>query len=337
MSSSLRPRIRYAQNFLTDSSLIEQLLDRSGVEPADLVYEIGPGTGSVTAHLVARCRQVIAVERDPRLVELLERRFAGRSNIRIVAGDFLDAALPRTPYKVFANIPFNRTAEIITKLTLAPRAPDDQYLVVQHEAAQRFMGRPATTLAALLLLPWFQLSIGFRFRRTDFTPSPGVDVVLLRIARRGPPLIPDVQARLYRDFVVTLFTAWQPCIDATLVRLCGRRWSIRVAAEAGIDLHAKPGEITVDQWLRLYRAFAGIADSESRKRVAGAADRLRRQQAALHKRHRTRIRTTGPAPPLGTATSPRPLSIALRQRGRSLVAQSGHNDVWDRAGKATAG
>jgi 23S rRNA (adenine-N6)-dimethyltransferase len=307
MSSFLRPRIRYAQNFLTDSILVEQLLDRSTIGPDDLVYEIGPGTGIITERLAARCRQVVAVEHDPRLVELLRRRFAGRPNISIIAGDFLAASLPETPYKVFANIPFNRTAAIITKLTRSPLAPEDQYLVVQREAAQRFMGRPATTLTGLLLVPWFQLSIGFRFRRTDFTPPPGVDVVLLRIAKRGPPLVPRAAARLYHDFIITLITARQPCIGATLQRLCGRRCSLQIVKEAGIDLRAKPGGVAVEQWLRLYSAFECYADNPARYRISGAADRLQHRQASLHKLHRTRIRTTGPAPPIcmsGIATVP---------------------------------
>lgn len=302
MSEPRRPRVRYAQNFLTDPRLVDRLLDASSIGPADLVYEIGPGEGIITERLVQRCRRVVAVERDPVLVRRLQRRFAAEPRVEIRAGDFIEVPLPSTPYKVFANIPFNRTAAIVTKLTRAACPPDDQYLVVQRDAADRFMGRRVTTLYAALLDPWFDVRVGFRFRRTDFTPPPGVEVVLLRIAKRGPPLVAGEHAQLYRDFVVSIFTAWRPGIGDALARVCTRAQVRQILAAASLAGGTKPSSLSLEGWLALGQAFQRGGGDAAHGRVAGAEARLLKQQAGLRKQHRTRIaRTyaTGPGPPAG--------------------------------------
>ncbi|HLZ69861.1 MAG TPA: rRNA adenine N(6)-methyltransferase family protein [Dehalococcoidia bacterium] len=297
MSAARDLSLRCTQNFLTDPALIDCLLDASTIGPDDQVYEIGPGTGSITERLLRRCRRVIAVEKDPALVRRLTERFAGCPRLTLRQGDALTALLPAAPYKVFASLPFNRTAAIVSRLTHAAPPPEDQYLVVQHEAALRFCGRPATTLYALLLAPWFEAGIIHRFRRSDFAPRPGVDVVLLRLAKRGPPLLPAAQAQRYRDFVTFAFTCRQPSLAETLHRLEPGRWPRRALADTGIGPNARPGEVPVERWLCLFEAFRRGAGTLAHDRVQGAEARQRRQQTRLHKQHRTRGRATGPGPP----------------------------------------
>src|SRR5690348_8660168 len=91
-----------AQHFLKSPCLVASLLDKSSIGPDDVVYEIGPGKGAITAQLAPRCKQVVAIEKDPRLATLLRQRFASRSNVTIVKGDFLHYPLPCKPYKVFS-------------------------------------------------------------------------------------------------------------------------------------------------------------------------------------------------------------------------------------------
>src|SRR6266481_5189361 len=215
MSSIVRRSILYAQNFLKSSCLVDSLLDRYGIGPGDMLYEIGPGKGIITECLARRCKQVVAIEKDPQLVAALRRRFANTPNITIHEGDFLQFRLPNVHYKVFANIPFNISAAIVTKLTTAACPPDDSYLVMQKEAAERFLGKRGESLYAVLLKPWFEPEIVHRFKRNDFVPAPRVDVVMLRLRKRGPPLIKRNDTQMFRDFVVYGFTAWQPSLRST--------------------------------------------------------------------------------------------------------------------------
>jgi 23S rRNA (adenine-N6)-dimethyltransferase len=109
MSLPLRTSILYSQNYLKDTRLVDALIEKSSINGSDVVYEIGPGKGIITKQLARYCKKVMAVEKDPRLIELLMQKFAQKPGVTIREGDFLQYRLPCKPYKVFANIPFNIT------------------------------------------------------------------------------------------------------------------------------------------------------------------------------------------------------------------------------------
>src|ERR1041384_1142746 len=110
-----QPRqISFAQNFLQSARLVRRIVAMSTIGPSDVVYEIGPGNGIITAALARVASQVIAIEKDPELVRRLRERFRLLDNVEIVERDFLSYSF-RSAYKVFANIPYNRTAQIVRK------------------------------------------------------------------------------------------------------------------------------------------------------------------------------------------------------------------------------
>jgi 23S rRNA (adenine-N6)-dimethyltransferase len=280
-----------SQNFLRPAGAIERLVARCGLGPNDVVYEIGAGTGVLTVLLARRVKRVIAIEKDEDLCRHLRRRFACRPNVTVRQSDFLQYRLPRAPYSVFANPPFDVTAAIVTKLTGAAVPPDEAFLALQVEAAERFLGRPHRTLASLLLLPWFEATIFHRFRREDFVPAPGVDVVMLRLRKRGPPLVARQQRDLYRDFVVACLTAWRPSIGAALERQLGARVARKLLFDVRADREQRPSEVPSSTWLRLFQRFSQLPPA-IHLRVTGAHDRLSHQQQRLHKRHARAPRAT---------------------------------------------
>lgn len=287
MPTDRRRSVAYSQNFLRSPRLVDQLLARSGIGPDDLVVEIGPGTGIITERLAGRCRQVVAIEKDPVLACRLRDRLAALSNVALFEADALTFPLPLTDYKVFASIPFNVTAAIVGRLTTEPSAPLDAYLVVQREAAERFLGEPRETLASLLLKPWFEPTLIHRFRRDDFMPAPGVEVVMLRLRKRGPPLVAPADAQAFRDFAVAAFTAWRPTVREALATRLGTAATHRIERRSGVELNRPPTGVTVEEWLAAFAAFLA-ADGPRRRAIDGAEEGLRTAQAGLEKRHRTR-------------------------------------------------
>ncbi len=290
MSALRQRRIAYSQNFLRSPHLVDRLLDRSGIVAGDLVIEVGPGRGVITERLAGRCRQVLAVEKDPLLVEDLRQRFAHAANVALFASDFLNFPLPLTSYKVFANIPFNITAAIVGKLTSGASPPVDAYLGVQREAAARFLGAPRETLTAVLLKPWFEPTVVHRFRSADFVPAPGVEVVLLRLRRREEPLVAPDDAALFGDLVTYAFTAWQPTVRDALTLVLPERTVAEIERVAAATLDRPPRAVPFATWLTLFLAFRDVAGAP-RTAVQGARERLERQQAGLRKVHRTRNRS----------------------------------------------
>jgi 23S rRNA (adenine-N6)-dimethyltransferase len=286
MARRTRPARWHTQNFLRDPALARTLIDWAGLRDTDLVYEIGAGTGTITAALADRCRVVIANEIDGPLCEGLRSRFAERPSVQIRCGDFRSEPLPTGPYKVFANPPFDITSEIIAKLVGAARPPDDAFLVVQREAAARYRGLRDETLVGLLLKPFFAPSVVHRFRRDDFVPKPSVETVMLRLRKRGPPLVAPEYAQAYRDLVVSGFTAWRPTIGEALARPLGDRAARRLFDAAALDPALRPTQVPFGAWLRLFAAFSGMPDA-LRSRVGGAEARLRRQQSHIRNGHRS--------------------------------------------------
>ena len=211
-----RTRAALSQNFLRDPRLADRLVQLAALDANDIVIEIGPGSGVITSHLARRCRQVLAIEKDPNLARRLTHRFASERTVAIFATDFLEFPLPSSRYKVFASIPFAITTAIVSKLTTGVSPPEDAWLVMQREAAQRFLGQPVGTLVSALMYPWFAAEVRHHFRRQDFVPQPGVDVDLLHLSRRSQPLIPAECEMNFRDLVSFAYTAWQPTVQAAL-------------------------------------------------------------------------------------------------------------------------
>jgi 23S rRNA (adenine-N6)-dimethyltransferase len=284
----MQSELAVSQHFFHSHALVDRLLDDSSIQPGDMVLDLGAGKGILADRLAHRGCRVLAVERDPHLVASLVERFTQVPNVRVCDTDILDVRLPRSAYKVFASIPFNTTAAIVNRLTAASNPPRDAYLVVQRDAAERFVGKPRPTLVAVLLMPWFEASIVHRFRVTDFAPPPRVDVVMLRLHKRGPPFVRDEDRRLFRDFVVHLFTTRSTSVLESLERLLGRRRARIVARRFQPDPAIAPGSIPVERWLQLFAAALTVAPLELQWRLAGSEQRLRARQRRLHKLHRTR-------------------------------------------------
>lgn len=289
MSMSRQRRIAYSQNFLHNPRLVRQLVAQSSLGADDLALEIGPGDGAITSALVDTCRHVIAVEKDVRQVERLGKRFGQDARLTLFGGDFLDFPLPASRYKVFASIPYNATAAIVGKLTTGTAPPDDAYLVMQREAANRFMGTPSETLVGLQLKPWFEPSVVFAFKRTDFRPAPAVDSVLLRIERRPRPSIESSQRSMYQDFVVTMFTAWK----ATVRQAAKAAFPADVVAaldrSVGRALDQRPSAVGLETWIAAFQALLDLDDPRVWRAIAGASEKLEREQAGLAKPRRTSV------------------------------------------------
>jgi ribosomal RNA small subunit methyltransferase A len=262
MERQWRKQISLAQNFLKSPKLVRRLVRMSKIGPSDTVYEIGPGKGIITAALARVAGQVIAIEKDPELVRRLRERFRLVENVRIVEKDFLDysfrnrssISVSHTPCKMFANIPYNSTAQIVRKI-LNEGFVREAYLIMQKEAAKKYSGSPSETRFSILVKPFFDVQIMLQLRRTDFSPVPNVDSVLLSIKRRASPLLQVNDVAHYREFVQYGFGRWRPNLKLTFKNVFTYKQWKRLARELGFPLNATPTELSVEQWLGLYQCF----------------------------------------------------------------------------------
>ncbi len=232
-----------SQNFLTSSRTIHQLLALTDLSADDTVLEIGAGKGHITRALAQRCSRVLTYEIDPALASRLTGKLP--ANVRLYPADFLRAPLPKGPYKVFANIPFSITTDILRKLTEGPNPPRAAWLIMEKGAAMRFCGAGREAAASLMLKPWWDVRIVHRLRREDFHPMPRVDCVLLELRRRA---VPDVPLREKRDWAVFVARGQQLGLRSMLTP----RQISHALREAGIPMSAT---LRYVQWLCLFRCW----------------------------------------------------------------------------------
>jgi len=248
-------QIALAQNFLRSSTLARRLLDASSITYQDIVYEIGPGRGAITTELARVARKVVAIEKDPLLAQVLCARFQDTGNVQIVRGDFMRFHIPDRDYKIFANIPYNLTADIVRKILYAHPVPGEAYLIVQKEAAEKFSGSPKETEFSILVKASFDIRIVCKLRRNDFIPAPRVDSVLLHIRKRCPPLICGEDVSLYRHFVRFGFRSWKRNLKLAFKPIFTYEQWKRLSKDLRFPLDVTPTELTFEQWMGLFDCF----------------------------------------------------------------------------------
>ncbi len=186
----VRKRILYGQNFFKDTNLVAELVSLANISPEDIVYEIGPGEGIITKELAKVAKEVIAIEIDKELYLKLKEKLNDYPNVNLINADFLKYKILDDEYKVFSNIPFNITANVVRKLLSENNPPNETCLVLQKESANKFTGTPKETQFSVLAKPWFKFEVLRKFNKSDFEPEPSVDTVLLKIERRLKLLLP---------------------------------------------------------------------------------------------------------------------------------------------------
>lgn len=244
----MKKSLRYNQNFFRDPRLVAASVAQTGIGKNDLVYEIGPGRGIITRELAKIAGKVVAVEIDRRLAERLRQDFSGNDKVKIINADWLDYRVPEGNYKIFSNIPFNLTAQVVRKIVDSPRPPRQSFLVVQKQAAEKFIGRPSSTQFSVSYQPWFEFKVVWVFKRRDFFPAPGVDAVLLSITKKEQSLVNDKQEYFY--FVEAGFNRLKKLFTY-------RQWR-RLARDLKFFLPVRPGNLSFDQWLGIFNFYHNV-------------------------------------------------------------------------------
>lgn len=229
----------YAQHFLRSPRLVAELIGHSNIRKNDTVYDLGAGSGVITSVLARRCKNVTAVEIEPQALAKLRTNMQPFDNVSIINQDILDIDPPEGSYKIFSNIPFHLSSSIIQKFIFAAHPPKSLYLITQKQFARKIVPGDDhfTSQLSAEIGPWFAARIRKPLRKTDFTPPPAVDTVLLELKRREEPLIPLEKQPNYRTFIARCFT------DQKYFSTLKKPFSTEL----------RPSQLTLEQWILLYK------------------------------------------------------------------------------------
>ena len=259
------------QNFLHDGNQLRRIIAAAELTGEDQVLEIGPGLGPLTELLLESAGEVLAIEKDARLVDFLRERFKtlyhrmGEGGRRPGEGKFdllhADALkfLKREPrdwnrWKLVANLPYSVASPILVELAQGVRAPQKMVATLQFEVAQRLMAKPgAEDYGLLTLLVQFDYAPGHSFKipKSCFFPEPDVDSACVVLDRRATPLLPE---NLRANFVKIVKRAFSQR-RTMMLKLLREDWPAekleRAFAGLKIPMQERAEKLSLEQFVAL--------------------------------------------------------------------------------------
>ena len=191
----------FGQNFLTDTNILQKIVDTAEIDKNVNVIEIGPGIGALTEFLAENAAEVMAFEIDDRLIPILTDTLRDFDNVKVINEDILKSDLqsrikefanPDLPIKVVANLPYYITTPILMHL-IESKIPFAEFVVMmQKEVADRISAEPNTKAYGSLSIAvqyYMTAKVAFVVPRTVFVPAPNVDSAILKMTRREQPLV----------------------------------------------------------------------------------------------------------------------------------------------------
>ncbi len=247
------------QNFLHDGNQLRRIVEAADLHPGQRVLEIGPGLGPLTELLLEKGVQVVAVEKDARLVEVLEERFYGRDKLILLHADALeeleDVSKDWSAWKLVSNLPYSVASPILVELALSPGCPMVMVVTLQLEVAQRIMskaGDDAYGILSLLLQLRYQAASSFKIPASCFFPAPDVDSACVVLVRRDQVLLrPGPPTKIFAQVVKQGFSQRRKM----MLKLLRERWPDlpwgEFFAELAINPMARAEEVSLEKFVEL--------------------------------------------------------------------------------------
>lgn len=257
------------QNFLIDPEIPAEIASSSGADKTCGVLEIGPGVGCLTAELAGRAGKVVSIELDERLLPVLAETMSPYENVEIVPGDALKldlSALAAEKFRglrplVCANLPYNITTPVLTKLLEAP-CFESVTVLLQKEVAHRLaapQGSPDGGAFALWLQYHMEAEVLFDVTAAKFFPAPRVDSAVLRCVRREkPPVEVEDEAFFFRCVRGAFLLRRKTLVNSLSAALPERgREAIQKAVEdCGLPPAVRGEALALEDFARLSAALA---------------------------------------------------------------------------------
>lgn len=253
---------QFGQNFLTDSALLNGIVDDSGAD-GSVVLEIGAGAGTLTRELCKRAKKVVAFEIDRNLEKILNVTLAEFSNVQIVIGDVMKYKMKEIEsfcgeeYRVVANIPYYITTPLLMRFIEEGTAVKSLTLTVQKEVAERLAAKPATkdygaiTVAVDAVA---NVTLTRILPRTLFYPQPNVDsaVVKLDIVENKYGIS---DSHLFRKTVKCAFSMRRKTLVNNLMNGFRFERSIaeKILADCGLNVNCRGEELSTEKFVELYK------------------------------------------------------------------------------------
>lgn len=249
------------QNFLTDNHALQAIVNAAGITSQDTVLEIGPGIGSLTRHIAAAAKRVVAVELDATLIPALQDVLSTFSNVELIHGDILKVELPaslqESPYLIVANIPYYITSAVIRRSLENAAKPKKMILTIQKEVARRICQKPGDmSLLALSVQVYGQPKVQFDIPAGAFYPAPTVDSSVLSIDLYDQPLIPPAELDKFFQWIKAGFSQKRKKLRNSLSAGLNLPTTAieEIFTRADLDPQRRAETLSIEEWKALIKA-----------------------------------------------------------------------------------
>ena len=264
----------FGQNFLTDTNILQKIVDTAEIDDQVNVIEIGPGIGALTEFLAERAAEVMAFEIDHRLVPILADTLRDFDNVTVVNEDILKVDLaqhiqnfknPDLPIKVVANLPYYITTPILMHL-IESGIPFSEFVVMmQKEVADRISAQPNTKAYGSLSIAvqyYMTAKVAFIVPRTVFVPAPNVDSAIFKMVRRPEPAVAVEDESFFFKSSKASFTHRRKTLWNNLIGYFGKTEEVKdkltkALDQAGLSPSVRGEALSLEEFASLADALKG--------------------------------------------------------------------------------
>lgn len=251
---------KLGQNFLISKSVLDKIIKSPDIKKEDTILEIGPGIGTLTKELCKKGGKVIAVEKDSELINVLNENVKEFNNLKIINSDILNFNLEKEikgSYKVVANIPYYITSHLIRKFMEEKFKPSLIVLMVQKEVAERIIASPPKMNLLSVSVKFYAKPELISYVSSDsFYPKPKVDSAIIKIIinDQGSRIKGMDEKKFFRIVKIGFSSPRKKLINNLSGGLMIPKEEVHyLLSKANIDVHVRAQELSIDDWLRLYK------------------------------------------------------------------------------------
>ncbi|SCJ95008.1 Ribosomal RNA small subunit methyltransferase A [uncultured Clostridium sp.] len=248
------------QNFLVDQSVPRDIVDGADVGPEDLVIEIGPGVGTLTAQLLKIAKRVVAIELDDTLIPILTEELGEYPNFSLIHNDALKVNFDEVigdeqSVKLVANLPYYVTTPIIVKLLKEKHKFKSLTIMIQKEVAERMNAEPGNKdYGALTLLVQYYCNtkIVRKVPPACFIPRPKVDSIVIRLDKLDEPKVQVDNEKLFFDIIRSSFNMRRKTLWNGVKSIGPAKEKLEAAFEkAGVDPKRRGETLSIQEFATL--------------------------------------------------------------------------------------
>ena len=248
------------QNFLIDDSVPRDIVSGAEVNKEDLVIEIGPGVGTLTAQLLNTAKKVVAIELDNDLIPILQQELGDNPNFRLIHNDalkvdFNEVIGDEESVKLVANLPYYVTTPIIVKLLKENYKFKSLTIMIQKEVAERMNAEPGNKdygALSLLVQYYCDTKIVRKVPPACFIPRPKVDSIVIRLDRLAEPKVKVENEKLFFDIIRNSFNMRRKTLWNGVKSIGVAKEKLEEAfAEAGVDPKRRGETLSIQEFAKL--------------------------------------------------------------------------------------